>query len=267
MKAVLFVLVASYEQAGGPNGSLMSQLERLWAYAADHGIEIVEEITQMGAVTPFPLNPLTQYLQQHPDVLTVLVTDPSRIVHDPHDLILLEKLVESKNLQTHLVESGEVFRKDNTPQEWFFRWISAMVASNYIANLSEGIIKAQTLKAEMGRYPGPPPFGYRFDRKLGALVEDPVEAPLVKEVYRRYASGQTSLRSLHQDLHNETGTKMTLRALLRILTSTFYVGGFVWRGREYSGNHPRLIDWDTYSQVQKLLSGYAKKAHTWRERN
>jgi site-specific DNA recombinase len=40
-----------------------------------------------------------------------------------------------------------------------------------------------------------------------------------------------------------------------ILHSRFYLGLFRWRGREYQGIHPPLVDFTTFGRVQDIISG------------
>lgn len=40
-----------------------------------------------------------------------------------------------------------------------------------------------------------------------------------------------------------------------MLQCRFYIGEFVWRGVEYKGKHPHLVDHETFARVQDLISG------------
>jgi site-specific DNA recombinase len=127
------------------------------------------------------------------------------------------------------------------------------------ARVREKIANGQARKAESGQYPGHPPYGYTMEHKT--IVRHPVNAEIVQHIYVRYGSGQTSLRHLRLELSRETGKRMSLASLRKILTNTFYIGVFVWCGRKYAGNHPRLVDIDSYEFVQRLLAKSAANQH------
>jgi hypothetical protein len=74
---------------------------------------------------------------------------------------------------------------------------------------------------------------------------------VIQDAYARCASGQTNLRHC---LGFESGKRLRLGTLLRILWSTLYPGMCCWCCRTYPGRLLHLIYEITYSRVQKNLS-------------
>lgn len=81
---------------------------------------------------------------------------------------------------------------------------------------------------------GPPPFGYHLDRKK--LVVEKAEAAKVKEIYQRYASGE-STHGIKKFLDKSgvlprRGGTWTLGSILKILENTHYVGYYKYRDKK-----------------------------------
>ena len=81
---------------------------------------------------------------------------------------------------------------------------------------------------------GPPPFGYRLDSKK--LVVEKAEATKVKEIYQRYASGE-STHGIKKFLDKSgvlprRGGTWTLGSILKILENTHYVGYYTYRDKK-----------------------------------
>ncbi|MBS1803678.1 MAG: recombinase family protein [Acidobacteria bacterium] len=249
MKAVLFARVACCESNCTP---LPTSLQRLREYAKAHDIEIVGEITQIGVAEPTPPCLLSEYLRQHTEVSAVLTTEPSRILPTPQLWVELVSMVKQTRVDLHFVDLPEIWTEERLPSlELAYRIRSAM-SEYYLCSLRESIRKGQTALAQKGRFPGRVPFGYRVDG--GSLVAEPAEAAAVRTAYERFASGHTNMRNLQQALSSTNGIRISPSALSRILRSRFYLGEFLWGGRQYTGNHPALVELVTFKLVQRLLA-------------
>jgi len=247
MKAVLFARVACSDLPGIPANS---QLERLREYAKAHDMEIVDEITQVGVADPTPPYRLSEYLRQHTEVSAVLTTESSRVMPTKRLWDEIVTMITRTNAELHFVLSGAIWIKDHLP---LIALVHSMMDENYSNCLREAIRKGQTARAHKGRFPGRVPFGYRLDHR-GALVEEPAEAAAVRNAYELFANGHTNLRNLQQALSSENGIQIPLSTLKRMLKSRFYLGQFLWDGRQYTGNHPVLVDRVTFELVQMRLS-------------
>lgn len=90
-------------------------------------------------------------------------------------------------------------------------------------------------------------FGYRKDK--GRLVVDPEEAPMVRELFQLYATGQYSLKQLEnrfwtQGYRNHNGKKLSHTTMSGILSNPKYKG-------YYAGNKVKVID--LFTKKQKFL--------------
>lgn len=258
-KALLFARVGHIESNSSVEESRETQLRALRAYAIEHGLTVADEIRNSGVDPSQGLSEITVYLRNHPEARTFVTQCPDRLARDLSKLALIEALVEDLNVEIHFVEQAQILRKAPGSLDRCARRIFALLDNKYIKQLREQVADGQTRRAESGQYPGRPPYGYTMEHKT--IARHPVNAGIVQHIYVRYGSGQISLRRLRRELSRVTGKRMSLARLLKILTNTFYIGVFVWCGRKYSGNHPRLVDIDSYECVQRMLAKSASNQH------
>jgi len=258
-KALLFARVGYIESNSSVDESLETQLLALRAYAIEHGLTVAEEIRNSGVASSQSLSEITSYLRNHPEVRTVVTKCSDRLARDLSKFVLIEALVEDLDIEIHFLEQPQILRKKPNSPDRFIQRIFTLFDNKYIEQLREQVAKGQTRRAESGQFPGRPPYGYTTEHKT--IVKHPVNANIVQHIYERIGSGQITLRGLRRELNRMTGTRMSLSKLLKILTSCFYLGEFVWRGRKYSGNHPRLVDVDTYERVQRMLANNTGNQH------
>ena len=124
-------------------------------------------------------------------------------------------------------------------------------AAEYFAHLGGENTKAKMLsQARAGQYlTGRPPMGYRIDKaaKDNILQPDPAKAPIVRDVFRRYAEGQTitDIRRAYKSLPINTIRKM--------LHAPVYIGKISFSGQVFDGKHEPIIDDAVWKTVQDRL--------------
>jgi Recombinase len=121
--------------------------------------------------------------------------------------------------------------------------------------MKEEIAKGQLVKAEKGQYPGRAKWGYMHDRATRTIVAEPKRSPIVTLIFDLYESGMHSLLSLQRKIRETTGERISKAHLARMLKDRFYIGYFRWKGKEYKGIHPPLVDPAKFDRVQEVLSG------------
>ena len=147
--------------------------------------------------------------------------------------------------------------------------IQAVIAADFIRNLREETIKGMTGRLKQGLYPFRAPLGYLDTGRGQAKMPCPIKAPLIKQTFDLYASGQHSLRSLLRKmsqlgLRNLSGQPLSLHGIATILSNPFYCGIIEIKrtGHVYDGIHQPLIDTKTYNYVQDVKAGRAGKKVT-----
>ena len=130
------------------------------------------------------------------------------------------------------------------------------MAEYYSAELSEKVRRGQTENALKGRRNGgQTPFGYRLaDHRL---QPDPATAPVVLEIFQRYAEGET-IRELAEDLNKRgirtrRGNLFTYSSFSRALRNRTYVGEFHYRDTVVQDVVPAIIPQELFDRVQFRL--------------
>src|SRR5262249_26555185 len=144
----------------------------------------------------------------------------------------------------HLVKEGRVIGPDSRSSDHLAHGINVLMARNYILNLGEETRKGMTEKARAGIYPSYAPVGYRnvmgTDGKR-TIVADPETAPVIAEIFRRFAEGRHSVKSLVQELVSEgvqlRGHRLQNSVVHQILRKRLYCGDFDWDGVTYAGTY------------------------------
>ncbi len=163
---------------------------------------------------------------------------------------------------------------DETPAGRLMHGMLATFAEYYSNNLATEIKKGLHQKHQTGGTPFRPPIGYLPKRELigtqdvRTVIADPERAPLVQEAFGLYATGDWTLHRLADHLEarglrsrptTQRGPKpLTASSVHKLLRNPYYIGVVRYCGRRVpNGRHPRLVDPDTFAQVQALLAARA----------
>ena len=125
-------------------------------------------------------------------------------------------------------------------------WINRYLDREYVRRLANKSLHS---------YPGRAPYGYMHDRERRTIIEHPKRGPAMRLVFRDYVTGEYSVEALREAILKETGEKISKSRLHELLKSRFYIGFFTWRGTEFFGTHPKLVDNATFLRVQQIIAG------------
>jgi len=215
-KAVLYARVSSKEQER-EGYSIPAQKKLLHSYAQKHGYEIVKkfidvETAKQSGRTQF--NDMVQFLEEHPRVRIILCEKTDRLYRNFKDYVTIDELdvtlifvkegsVLNKYSRSHekfliFVKEGSVLNKYSRSHEKFIHGIKVLMAKNYIDNLSDETRKGLLEKAEEGEFPAHAPLclGYLHDRVNKTIELDEKRAPIIREMFKLYATGEYSIRAI-----------------------------------------------------------------------
>lgn len=128
-------------------------------------------------------------------------------------------------------------------------------AEYYSAELSEKIHRGQTENALKGKNNGGGiPLGYLLGDEQ-KLVVDPLTAPLVVELFTRYAEGET-MRSIVEDfnsrgLRTRKNKPFNLNSFYSILRNRKYIGEYRYQDVVIPGGVPAIVPEDLFNRVQE----------------
>ena len=197
--ALTYSRVSSKEQER-EGYSIDAQLELLREYAVTQGFEVVREFREEESAKSAGragFNEMLRYLEANPSVKHVLCEKTDRLSRNFKDIATLDTLMNEHGLVIHLIKENAQLSKDSRSHEKFMFGIKALIAKNYIDNLSEEVKKGMREKANQGEYPGGTiPYGYVRDPDSGAVVKDPARAHHIVELFELYAGNSMSLRAL-----------------------------------------------------------------------
>jgi site-specific DNA recombinase len=147
--------------------------------------------------------------------------------------------------------------------------IQAVIAADYVRNLREECIKGMEGRLKQGLFPWAAPIGYLDQGGGKAKIPDPKRAPLVREAFELYASGQYSFKSLLGELQkrgltNRHNQPITKGCLENMMSNPFYTGVVLLKrtGRRYLGKHEPIVPLALFNRVQDLKSGKQVKKST-----
>lgn len=144
--------------------------------------------------------------------------------------------------------------------------IQAVVASDYIRNLREETKKGLYGRLKQGLYPFRARVGY-LDKGKGKPKEiDPLQAPLVKQAFELYATGNIGLNALVEKMYelglrNKNNNKISRNGLVCILKNPFYMGliKIDVTNELFVGQHQPIISKELFDQVQDVFAGKKHK--------
>ncbi len=132
------------------------------------------------------------------------------------------------------------------------------MAEYYSAELSQKIHRGMAINAEKclsnGSNPG---LGFKVDFERRFYVDND-EAAIVREIYERYAAGETKaeiIRDLQRrKVKTSLGKEFSSNSLSRLLSNKRYIGVYLYKGQETPGGMPRILDDNLFYRVQALMN-------------
>lgn len=200
---------------------------------------------------------VVDFLKKHPRIKFVYIEKPDRLTRNLKDIALTYDLVNDFGISFVFTRDNFVLSKTSNSHAKFQFDIKAILAKNYIDNLSDEVKKGQRGMLEEGKWPGgASPTGYKKLNKL--LVPDPPRDSFVKRTFELYASGSYSLRSLKKQLDEEgfrtqNGKPLTISNYFIVLTNPIYHGEMRWNNKLYPGIHQTIIDKPLFDRAQDML--------------
>lgn len=271
---VTAVIYARYSTEKQSETSIADQISVCEAHARRHGWTVAERFTDEGiSGASFGNRPGAQSLEQFAlagGCHVILVTDLTRLSRSSGDLSKFIDRMRFRKVRVIGVQDGY----DSTSRTARMQaGLSGIMSEEFRAMIADRTRSALSLRAEAGQSTGGRAYGYRDN-----------EGEIVKEVFRRYAGGE-SMKEIASDL-NRRGVpspganwrrserakhgRWLVSALHALLQNERYIGRLVWNrsawhkdpdtGKRQRVERPQsewvvqeiepLIDLDTWGSVQ-----------------
>jgi site-specific DNA recombinase len=271
--AVVYLRVSTKEQAtrgGEVEGySIPAQREACKRKAASLKAAVIEEFADRGESAKTADRPelqrLLTFIAEQP-VQYVIVHKLDRLARNRFDDVTINLAIRQAGAE--LVSVSENI--DQSPSGVLTHGIMSSIAEFYSRNLATEVIKGSVQKAKKGGTPCRAPLGYRNVRRIvddeeRRVVEvDSVRGPLMAWAFEAYATGDWTILTLlaeltRRGLTTAPGPKTASKPLSdsqlhHLLRHPYYMGLVRYRGVIYPGKHQRLVEPETWKQVQDILS-------------
>lgn len=216
---------------------------------------------------------MLQRIKEDKSINAVVVHKIDRLARNMEDHVAIRAILRKNDVQ--LVSVTENI--EDSASGRLVEGILAAMAEFYSSNLSSEVKKGMLQKLKQGGWPHHAPLGYKNvkeninGREVAVVVPDEDKAPLVKQAFKLYATGNYVLRELREALADDglrTGANSFIAkaTLAEILQNKFYIGVVKWKGMEFKGAHKSLISRELFAQVQEVLrshdyAGERKRKH------
>ncbi|NEK24203.1 recombinase family protein [Sulfitobacter sp. JBTF-M27] len=244
----------------GEGVSLQEQKDAILAYAQGQGLDVVEwfEEKETAAKSGRPKFNRMLKLLRRGKAAGLIMHKIDRSARNLKDWSIVSELPD-QGIQVFVATESLDF---TTRGGRLTADMLAVIASDFIRNLREETKKGIRGRLKQGLYPFRAPIGYVDNGKGRPKTLCPVKAPLIKEMFELYGSGQHSLRSIHAEVQrrgllNHSGRPLSLCGVETILRNPFYTGIIEIKrtGEIFKGVHEPLITPSLYQLVQDIKTG------------
>ena len=237
-------------------------------YAARQSLEIVRRwVIQESAKKPGrkAFNEMVKFMKANPSVKAIIFEKTDRSTRNFHDVDQLYQLIEVHDKELHFYKTGLVLNRNSKSSDKLRFDIEAVLARNYINNLSEEVKKGMDAKVEEGGWASIAPTGYLNDPVSRDAVQDEKRGPIVRQLWELFGTGRYTLDDLVEIAKKEGLDHPLKRVPMKksgihcILNNPFYYGMTRWKGELRIGRHEPLISKALFDRVQEILHRQKKK--------
>ena len=272
-RAVIYLRVSSSQQADKDfdkeGFSIPGQREACQREAAKLGAQVADEYIDRGESATTAKRPALRAMLDRltgGDIDFVIVHKVDRLARNRADDVEIVMAIRQSGAQVVSVTENI----DETPSGLLLHGIMSSIAEFYSRNLAAEVMKGTTQKAKTGGTPYKPPLGYLNTRTevdgrdVRTVALDPDRAPLMRDAFQLYATGDYSLAELAALLEDRGLRSRPTRKLAErlvpanklnvLLRNAYYTGVVPYAGKVYPGRHEPLVDEATFLDVQDLLT-------------
>jgi DNA invertase Pin-like site-specific DNA recombinase len=254
MRAILYARVSSIKQEDGY--SIPAQLDLLREYAAKHGIEIIDELTDIETAKIAGRKHFTKMMKRvlKDPSIAILVEKTDRLYRNSRDAVDLEEI----GCEIHFVKEGKIVRPDSRTSDLLAHDIQIVLAKHFIRNLRDETKKGMVKKAAMGTYPSRPPIGYLNRDKR--IAKDPLRLEMMRQCFLWRIEGSSIEgvveKAYAEGLRSKNGGKVGGSQMHRLLSNEFYYGLFrwydeQWKPKLYVGDHEPCVSKEEWDKAQR----------------
>ena len=264
MKAVIY---ARYSSDNQREESIEGQLRECMDFAQRKGYTVIKSYADR-AISGKRADNRPEFQQMITDSArgefdVVIVWKIDRFSRDKYDSVIYKSKLNKNGVS--VISATEPI--DDSPEGKLMESIFEGFSEYYIKDLSQKTGRGMTENAIKGTFNGGAvTFGYAIDKDK-RFRKDPVTAPIVTDVFERYADGEP-IRSIIDDLNSKgitnNGRKFTYHFINWLLKNRRYLGEYTFREIVNTEAIPPLISKEIFERCQKRLAVNKHKATSFK---
>lgn len=245
------VIYARYSSHGQTEQSIEGQLHDAYTYAERMEYNIIGEYIDRALTGTKDTRPDFQRMihdAEKRQFQAVIVWKLDRFARNRYDSAIYKAKLKKCGVKVVSVMENIT----DTPEGIILEGLLESMAEYYSANLSENVKRGQKESVLKGWYlGGHPPYGYRVqDHKL---VINEKEAPIAREIFRRYAAGEP-ISDIAADLNERgyrtrSGTEFRVSSFDSMIKNSAYMGRLVFGDQVIDCIPTPLVDPETYQSA------------------
>lgn len=249
------VIYARYSSDRQTENSIEGQLKVCYAYAESKGYNVVNEYIDRALSGKTDDRPSFQKMikdssKKHFEGIIVYQLD--RFARNRADSAKYRTILKKNGVT--LISANETIADDASGI--LMESLIEGLAEYYSKELSEKVTRGMSVNAEKCRSNGgTTPIGYKIENHK--YVIDETMAPIVKEIFTKYANGMT-IKEICEDLNSRNlrtprGSKFNYNSFHTLLTNRKYLGIYIYKDVEIEGGMPQIIDEELFNKVAEQM--------------
>ena len=265
-KALIYCRVSTEEQAQSDRQSLKTQL-RLCEKAIDESKAyqlaengVYEDPGKSATNMNRPgLQDMILRVQEDKSIGAVFVQDTDRVARNVSDHLTIKAILKKHEVELISVSQPSI---EDSPEGNFMDLVIAGVNQFQSQITARKTIKSMEQKFWDGGWPTHAPIGYLNvgepeNPEKRTVVVDPINAPLIAEAFKMYATGDYSVTAIVDHIHEKGfrgrhGKRIFESKFAEVLKNHFYYGEMRWRGLVNQGKHQTIIDKELFDRCQRV---------------
>lgn len=250
------VIYARYSSHNQHETSIEGQLNECYAYCERNGYTLVKEYIDRALSGTNDNRP--EFLQMIKDAASgqfeyVIVYQLDRFARNRHDSAIYK--AKLKKYGVRVLSARENISEDASGI--LIESVLEGMAEYYSAELAQKIRRGMDLNGKKCLCTGGNiALGYKVDKDKKFIIDEET-APIVREIFERYANGET-ITAINDSLNNRgfktsRGGEFNKCSLSRLLRNRRYIGIYTYKDTEIPDGMPRIISNDLFERVQNRL--------------
>ena len=263
MKAVIYARYSSYNQR---EESIEGQVRECIAFAERKGYTVIHTYIDR-ALSGTRADNRPEFQQMISDSTLrefqyVIVWKIDRFSRDKFDSVKYKYALKSSGVS--VISATEPI--DGSPEGQMMESVFEGISVYYIKDLAQKTSRGMTENAIKGKFNGGTlTFGYMIDENHHFQL-DPVNAPIVLDVFTRYSEGET-IRSILDDINSKmsnNGRKFTYHFLNWMLNNRRYLGEYKFQDTVNNEAIPPIVTQELFDKCQHRLNVNKHKAGSFK---